>query len=169
MLRVRVRRTVHTCSGRIRTSLWCDGQIPTSLRTSPNRTSNKFCYDVLFGVLSTLFCSVFCYKYGRALTGSAVEGYNRNFSNLLSFPVYIRTVFKMPQHYHQAYRQHTLKKKKAENFRFNKMAVFLPGKQVLIAHDRVLLARCCMTWPQKLSSGLQSLLVYLFLVSLATL
>jgi hypothetical protein len=28
---------------------------------------NKFCYDVLFGVLSTLFCSVFCYKCGRAL------------------------------------------------------------------------------------------------------
>jgi hypothetical protein len=74
MLRVRVRRTVHTCSGRIWTSLWCDGQIPTSLRTSPNRTSNKFCYDVLFGVLSTLFC----YKCGRVLRQS-------NISNVRTF------------------------------------------------------------------------------------
>jgi hypothetical protein len=61
MLRVRVhvRRTVHTCSGRIRTSLWCDRQIPTSLRTSPEQN--------IVTSFVMMFCSVFCYKCGRAL------------------------------------------------------------------------------------------------------
>jgi hypothetical protein len=60
MLRVRVRRTVHSCSGRTRTSLCCDGQIPTSLRTSPEQNIEQVLlrcsvrsavHTVLFGVL----------------------------------------------------------------------------------------------------------------------
>jgi hypothetical protein len=64
-VRVRVRRTVYTYSGRTVTSLWCDWQIPTSLRTRPQEKivtsfvtmfcyvvpSTLFCYNVLFGVL----------------------------------------------------------------------------------------------------------------------
>jgi hypothetical protein len=75
MLRVcvRVRRTVHTCSGRTVTSLWCDGQIPTSLRTSPEqnivtRFVTMFCSGCRPHCSVTMFCSVFCYKCGRALT-----------------------------------------------------------------------------------------------------